>query len=196
MIYSLRVSERDMWESLRILSDDLLFDGTVIFQKCGFHAFLGSAPIQPKSGFSFFFCPEGGFPHVLIPTHNERQFPLQSESILELKVQSIKHPDQMVRHNGILAFLKKKEKKNSHKSIFLIGPLEEKRVRAEIHHADCWPCLRGATWGWCCVGFVRVLVVLDSVHVGWISGGKSSHSREQLITSVSHQPHCLQRDDK
>lgn len=95
-----------------------------------------------------------------------------------------------------LSFLKERKKKTSRKSIFLIGPLEEKRVRAEIHHADCWPCLRGATWGWCCVGFVRVLVVLDSVHVSWISGGKPSHCREQLITSVSHQPHCLRRDDK
>lgn len=47
-----------------------------------------------------------------------------------------------------------------------------------------------------CGVFVGVLVVLDPAHASWISGGKPSHSREQLITSVSHQPHCLQRDDK
>ena len=47
-----------------------------------------------------------------------------------------------------------------------------------------------------CGVFVGVLVVLDPAHTSWISGGKPSHSREQLITSVSHQPHCLRRDDK
>lgn len=87
-------------------------------------------------------------------------------------------------------------RKKKKKSFFLIGLLEEKRVRAEIHHADCWPCVCGATWWWCSVGFVRVLVVLDFVEVSWISGGKPSHSREQFISSVSHQPHSPQRDDK
>jgi len=45
-------------------------------------------------------------------------------------------------------------------------------------------------------GFVGVLVVLDSANAGWISGEKSSRCREQLIMAVSHQPRCLQWDDK
>lgn len=49
----------------------------------------------------------------------------------------------------------------------------------------------GAVWG-----FVEVLVVLDSAHAGWISGGRPSHRQEHLITSASRQTDCLQRDDK
>ena len=49
----------------------------------------------------------------------------------------------------------------------------------------------GAVWG-----FVGILVVLDSAHASWTSGGKPACVREQLITLVSHLPHCLRRDDK
>ena len=107
--------------------------GRPLMELRSFQPFL--LPPILRSHFSFLQC---GLPQLLIPEHNLKKNPF---------VRTIK---PCVRHSEVLTFLQRKKIITTYRCFCffpLIGQLEEKHVKAEIHHSGCRPCLCGAAGG-------------------------------------------------